>query len=83
MVSLTMHPVIKMHLISVCCSQNCTCNVPLIAGHRVSYGYYRAFNVMLDHAQVLHDMAIKAAKGNRYRELKKGKLVNTNVKLMY
>lgn len=52
-------------------------------GHRVSYGYYRAFNVMLDHAQVLHDMAIKAAKGNRYRELKKGKLVNTNVKLLY
>lgn len=52
-------------------------------GHRVSYGYYRAFNVMLDHAQVLHDMAIKAAKGNRYRELEKGKLVNTNVKLLY
>ncbi|CAH3127558.1 unnamed protein product [Pocillopora meandrina] len=44
-------------------------------GHRVSYGYYRAFNVMLDHAQVLHDMAIKAAKGNRYRELKKADML--------
>lgn len=40
-------------------------------GHRVSYGYYRAFNTMLDHVQVLHDMALKAAKGNRFKELKK------------
>jgi len=38
----------------------------------VSYGYYRAFNTMLDHVQVLHDMALKAAKGNRFKELKKG-----------
>jgi len=27
---------------------------------------------MLDHVQVLHDMALKAAKGNRFKELKKG-----------
>lgn len=38
----------------------------------MSYGYYRAFNTMLDHVQVLHDMALKAAKGNRFKELKKG-----------
>ena len=37
----------------------------------MSYGYYRAFNTMLDHVQVLHDMALKAAKGNRFKELKK------------
>ena len=27
---------------------------------------------MLDHVQVLHNMALKAAKGNRFKELKKG-----------
>lgn len=45
-------------------------------GYRVSYGYYRAFNIMLDHAQVLHEMAIKAAKGNRFKELKKADILN-------
>ena len=39
----------------------------------MSYGYYRAFNTMLDHVQVLHNMAVKAAKGNRFKELRKGK----------
>lgn len=28
-------------------------------------------------------MVIKVVKGNRYREFKKGKLVNVNVKLLY
>ena len=41
-------------------------------GHRVSYGYYRAFNTMLDHVQVLYNMAVSAAKGNRFKELRKG-----------
>lgn len=48
-------------------------------GHRVSYGYYRAFNTMLDHVQVLHDMALKAAKGNRFKELKKGASASLHV----
>jgi len=38
----------------------------------VSYGYYRAFNTMLDHVQVLYNMAVSAAKGNRFKELRKG-----------
>jgi len=45
-------------------------------GHRVSYGYYRAFNTMLDHVQVLHNMAVKAAKGNRFKELRKVDLLH-------
>ena len=38
----------------------------------MSYGYYRAFNTMLDHVQVLYNMAVSAAKGNRFKELRKG-----------
>lgn len=45
-------------------------------GHRVSYGYYRAFNTMLDHVQVLYNMAVSAAKGNRFKELRKVDLLN-------
>lgn len=44
-------------------------------GHRISYGYYRAFNTMLDHVHVLHNMAISAAKGNRFRELRKADIL--------
>ena len=42
----------------------------------MSYGYYRAFNTMLDHVHALHNMAVKAAKGNRFKELRKGKVDN-------
>ncbi|XP_068738183.1 electrogenic aspartate/glutamate antiporter SLC25A13, mitochondrial-like isoform X1 [Montipora capricornis] len=45
-------------------------------GHRISYGYYRAFNTMLDHVQVLHDMACIAAKGNRFKELRKADILH-------
>ncbi|XP_031574547.1 calcium-binding mitochondrial carrier protein Aralar1-like [Actinia tenebrosa] len=41
------------------------------ARHRVSYGYYRAFNSMLDNILILHDVSNKVAKGKRYKEIKK------------
>jgi hypothetical protein len=38
----------------------------------VSYGYYRAFNSMLDNILLLRDVSNKVAKGKRYKEIKKG-----------
>ena len=42
------------------------------ARHLVSYGYYRAFNTMLDNINVLHDLAMSTASGRRFKEIKKG-----------
>lgn len=49
------------------------------ARHRVSYGYYRAFNTMLDNILILHDVSNKVAKGKRYKEIKKGETFYTTV----
>ena len=42
------------------------------AKHIVSYGYYRAFNDLLDNISTFHDLLLKVAKGNRFREISKG-----------
>lgn len=41
------------------------------AKHIVSYGYYRAFNDLLDNINTFHDLLLKVAKGNRFREISK------------
>ncbi|EDO42462.1 predicted protein [Nematostella vectensis] len=46
------------------------------AKHLVSFGYYRAFNSMLDNIRTLHGMTMKVAKGNRYKEIKKEELLH-------